>query len=41
VSEVELRAVLSASPWAERIPPILRELRQRLGGAAVSRLMAE
>ncbi len=41
VSEVELRAVLAASPWAERIPPILRELRQRLGGAAVSRLMAE
>jgi len=36
-----LRAVLAGSPWAERIPGILRRLRQRLGGQAVKRLMAE
>jgi len=41
VSEAALLAVLADSPWAERIPPILRQLRQRLGGAAVRRLMAE
>jgi predicted aldo/keto reductase-like oxidoreductase len=41
VSEAQLRAVLAGSPWAERIPGILRGLRQRLGGQAVKRLMAE
>lgn len=38
VSEPELLAVLSDSPWAERIPGILRQLRQRLGGETVKRL---
>lgn len=38
VSEAELRAVLAASPWADRIPAILRQLKARLGGAAVQRL---
>jgi uncharacterized protein len=41
VSEAQLREVLAGSPWAERIPEILRRLRQRLGGQAVKRLMAE
>jgi len=41
VSEAQLRAVLAGSPWAERIPGILRRLRQRFGGQAVKRLMAE
>jgi len=41
VSEAQLRVVLAGSPWAERIPGILRRLRQRLGGQAVKRLMAE
>jgi predicted aldo/keto reductase-like oxidoreductase len=41
VSEAQMRAVLAGSPWAERIPGILRRLRQRLGGQAVKRLMAE
>ncbi|MGL6132670.1 MAG: aldo/keto reductase [Prochlorococcaceae cyanobacterium] len=41
VSEAELRAVLASSPWAERIPQLLRQLRERLGGLAVQRLMAE
>jgi predicted aldo/keto reductase-like oxidoreductase len=38
VSEAELREALAASPWAERIPAILRQLRQRCGGEAVQRL---
>lgn len=38
VSEAELRAVLTASPWAERIPGLLRELRRRVGGQATRRL---
>jgi uncharacterized protein len=38
VSEAQLRAVLGASPWAERIPAILRQLKARLGGSAVQRL---
>jgi predicted aldo/keto reductase-like oxidoreductase len=38
VSEAQLRAVLTGSPWAERIPGILRQLQARLGGAAVKRL---
>jgi hypothetical protein len=41
VSEADLRAVLASSPWAERIPGILRRLRDRFGGQAVRRLMAE
>jgi len=41
VSEAQLRAVLGESPWGERIPTILRQLRQRLGGQTVKRLMAE
>lgn len=40
VSEAQLRAVLGGSPWAERIPPLLRHLRARVGGQAVQRLMA-
>jgi predicted aldo/keto reductase-like oxidoreductase len=38
VSEAELLAVLGASPWAAEIPGLLRRLRRRLGGEAVSRL---
>ncbi|MEB3199517.1 MAG: aldo/keto reductase [Synechococcaceae cyanobacterium] len=38
VSEAELLAVLQDSPWATRIPAILRQLRDRLGGPAVPRL---
>ncbi len=41
VSEAQLREVLAASPWAERIPAILRQLRERLAGQEVRRLMAE
>ena len=40
VSEAELLSVLIASPWAERIPGLLRRLRDRVGGTAVQRLMA-
>ncbi len=40
VSEEALRAALAASPWVDRIPGILRDLRRRLGGQAVNRLMA-
>ena len=40
VSEDALRAALAGSPWAERIVPILRRLRDRLGGQTVNRLMA-
>ena len=38
VSEDELRAVLAGSPWRDRIPERLRQLRQRVGGQAVQRL---
>jgi hypothetical protein len=38
VSEAQLRAALAASPWAEQIPPLLRRLRERIGGQAVQRL---
>lgn len=38
VSEAQLRAVLGQSPWAERIPGILRDLKRRLGGRQVQRL---
>lgn len=41
VSEADLLAVLGASPWAQRIPALLRGLRERLGGTSVRRLMAE
>jgi predicted aldo/keto reductase-like oxidoreductase len=41
VSEAELLAVLSDSPWAERVPAILRQLRQRLGGETVTRLQQQ
>jgi predicted aldo/keto reductase-like oxidoreductase len=39
VSEAELLQALAASPWAEQIPPMLRALRQRVGGQATRRLM--
>ena len=41
VSEAELAAVLAASPWAEAIPGLLRQLRTQLGGTAVRRLQQE
>lgn len=41
VSEAQLRAVLSASPWADRILIILRSLRQRFGDQVIKRSMAE
>ena len=41
VTEVELQAVLGASPWAAEIPAILRRLRQRIGGQAVQRLQQQ
>jgi predicted aldo/keto reductase-like oxidoreductase len=40
VSEAELKQVLVASPWADQIPQLLRDLRQRVGGTAARRLMA-
>ena len=41
VSEAELLACLGGSPWAAQIPELLRQLRRRVGGQAVKRLMAE
>jgi predicted aldo/keto reductase-like oxidoreductase len=41
VSAAELRAAVAASPWADQIPAILDQLRRRLGGQAVKRLMDE
>ena len=38
VSEQQLRAVLTASPWAARIPDLLRQLRARVGGQRSRRL---
>jgi predicted aldo/keto reductase-like oxidoreductase len=38
VSEAELRQALVASPWADRIPGVLRELRSLVGGAPQQRL---
>ncbi|QPN68252.1 aldo/keto reductase [Synechococcus sp. CBW1006] len=38
VSEQELQAVLGKSPWAARIPELLRQLRQRVGGQPTKRL---
>ena len=40
VSEGELLGVLGGSPWAPRIPALLRRLRERLGGMTAQRLMA-
>jgi len=39
VSEAELLACLGGSPWAARIPELLRDLRRQLGGQATRRLM--
>jgi predicted aldo/keto reductase-like oxidoreductase len=41
VSAAELRAAVAASPWADQIPAILDQLRRRLGGHEVKRLMDE
>ncbi len=41
VTEAELLAVLAGSPWASRIPLILRRLKQRLGGSRVQRLISD
>jgi predicted aldo/keto reductase-like oxidoreductase len=41
VSEAELRTALAASPWGERIPDLLRDLRRRLGGGTARRLQVE
>jgi hypothetical protein len=38
VSEAELLAVLGESPWAERLPELLRQLRDRVGGQQMKRL---
>jgi len=40
VSEAELKQLLFASPWADQIPQLLRDLRERVGGTATRRLMA-
>jgi predicted aldo/keto reductase-like oxidoreductase len=40
VSEAELVAALAQSPWASSIPTILRQLKQRLGGTKVERLIS-
>lgn len=41
VSEASLLAVLSASPWRERIPLLLRQLKEALGEATSQRLGGE
>ena len=38
VTAEELDEVLASSPWKQEIPAILRQLKQRLGGASVRRL---
>ena len=38
VSEAELRQALAASPWVDRIPELLRELRRLVGGVPLQRL---
>jgi hypothetical protein len=38
VSEIDLRAVLKQSPWAETIPGLLRGLKERVGGVPQERL---
>ena len=39
VDEAQLLSVLAGSPWAEQIPPLLRQLRSRVGGGSGKRLM--
>ena len=39
VDEAQLLSVLAGSPWAEQIPPLLRQLRSRVGGGSGQRLM--
>lgn len=39
VHEAQLLSVLAGSPWAEQIPPLLRQLRSRVGGGSGKRLM--
>jgi len=39
VDEAQLLSVLQDSPWAEQIPPLLRQLRSRVGGGSGQRLM--
>ena len=39
VTEAQLLACLGGSPWAGKIPDILRRLRQRVGGQTTRRLM--
>ncbi|MEB3266230.1 MAG: aldo/keto reductase [Cyanobacteriota bacterium] len=41
VSEAALRQALAASPWAAEIPPLLRRLRERLGGSEQRRLQQD
>ena len=41
VTEQQLSQALAASPWREQIPPLLRRLRQRVGGSRSQRLMAD
>ena len=41
VSEEQLLQALAASPWRQRIPGLLRGLRERLGGTPVRRLQEE
>ncbi|MEI8249703.1 MAG: aldo/keto reductase [Synechococcus sp. ELA057] len=41
VSERELLAVLSGSPWVQQVPGLLRNLRERVGGEAVKRLQQD
>ncbi len=38
ISEIEIKKVLSNSPWANEIPPLLRHMRDRLSGNSVQRL---
>ena len=40
VSEQDLRSVLGASPWCDRIPSLLRDLRDRLAGEPQRRLIS-
>ena len=40
ISVSEIQAVLGASPWRERIPVILAELKQRLAGKSQKRLIS-
>jgi predicted aldo/keto reductase-like oxidoreductase len=39
VDEAQLLSALAGSPWAEQIPPLLRQLRSRVGGGSGKRLM--